>query len=69
MLSDWHAPAPWLLAGGLRPDNVEHAINASRARAVDVSSGVETAPGIKDPAAILAFTQAARRAGEAGRGQ
>ena len=69
ILPGWQAPAPWLLAGGLRPDNVEQAIAASHAPAVDVSSGVETAPGIKSPAAILAFTHAARRAGKAGRDQ
>ncbi|CAM3076403.1 phosphoribosylanthranilate isomerase [Komagataeibacter xylinus] len=56
----WQAPVPWMLAGGLRPDNVREAVMRSGARAVDVSSGVETAPGIKSPALIEAFVQAAR---------
>ncbi|QHC34978.1 phosphoribosylanthranilate isomerase [Komagataeibacter xylinus] len=56
----WQAPVPWMLAGGLRPDTVREAITRSGARAVDVSSGVETAPGIKSPALIREFVQAAR---------
>ena len=53
-------PRPWLLAGGLTPDNVAAAIAASGASGVDVSSGVERARGVKDPAAIAAFVTAAR---------
>jgi len=53
---------PWLLAGGLDPWNVETAIARSGARAVDVSSGVERGPGLKDPALITAFLDAVRRA-------
>lgn len=52
---------PWLLAGGLTPDTLPQAVQQSGARAVDVSSGVESAPGIKDPAKIHAFLDAARR--------
>ncbi len=63
IISGWHAPAPWMLAGGLTPDNVAIAIRTSGARSVDVSSGVESSPGTKDHQAILAFTHAARRAG------
>jgi phosphoribosylanthranilate isomerase len=52
----------WLLSGGLDPDTVGAAIALSGARGVDVSSGVESAPGVKDPARIRAFVAAARRA-------
>ncbi len=60
VLSGWDAPGPWVLAGGLTPGNVAAAIAATAAPAVDVSSGVERAPGVKDPAMIAAFLQAAR---------
>jgi phosphoribosylanthranilate isomerase len=60
VLRGWRAPAPWILAGGLTPDNVRMAILATGAAAVDVSSGVERRPGIKDPALIRAFVTAAR---------
>ncbi len=53
-------PLPWLLAGGLTADNLAEAVRATGARAVDVSSGVETSPGIKDPGKIAAFLTAAR---------
>jgi phosphoribosylanthranilate isomerase len=56
---DW--PCPWLLAGGLTPENVAHAIARTGARQVDVSSGVESAPGVKDTALIAAFLAAAQR--------
>jgi phosphoribosylanthranilate isomerase len=62
LMQDFHAPVPWLLSGGLEPDSVAAAIALSGARGVDVSSGVETAPGVKDPAKIKAFIAAARRA-------
>jgi phosphoribosylanthranilate isomerase len=60
-LKSWRPAYPWLLAGGLRPDNVARAIAESGAKAVDVSSGVETEPGQKSPALIRAFIDAARR--------
>jgi phosphoribosylanthranilate isomerase len=53
---------PWLLAGGLDAANVARAIACAGARGVDVSSGVESAPGVKDGAAIRAFVAAARTA-------
>jgi phosphoribosylanthranilate isomerase len=56
----WQAPRPWMLAGGLTPDNVAEAIRVSGAQAVDVSSGVEAGPGRKDPALIRRFIEAAR---------
>ena len=57
---DW--PLPWMLSGGLDPDNVAEAIKVSGAPAVDVSSGVESAPGIKDPDLIRAFLAAVKSA-------
>ena len=57
---------PWLLAGGLNADNVARAIHSADAPGVDVSSGVETAPGIKSPEMISAFVIAARAATTAG---
>ncbi|MEM6325157.1 MAG: phosphoribosylanthranilate isomerase [Pseudomonadota bacterium] len=55
---------PWMLAGGLTSDNVAAAIEATNAPCVDVSSGVEAAPGEKDPALIAAFTARARSAAQ-----
>ncbi len=52
---------PLVLAGGLRPDNVSTAIKVLSPWAVDVSSGVESAPGIKDPSLMEAFLTAVRR--------
>ncbi|WP_299748366.1 phosphoribosylanthranilate isomerase [uncultured Boseongicola sp.] len=62
---DWRLMAgrrfacPWMLAGGLTPENVAEAISLTGARQVDVSSGVESSPGVKDIAAISAFIEAA----------
>ena len=53
---------PWILAGGLTPQNVADAIAASGATAVDVSSGVEDAPGVKNPEDIRGFIAAAKGA-------
>lgn len=53
---------PWFLAGGLDPRSVGAAIRVTGAPGVDVSSGVESAPGVKDPALIAAFLKAARTA-------
>ena len=63
---DWHVLAklelqlPYLVSGGLTADNVAEAVRVTRAGGVDVSSGVESAPGIKDPEMIRHFIRAAR---------
>ncbi|WP_454683745.1 phosphoribosylanthranilate isomerase [Ancylobacter moscoviensis] len=65
---DWNLLAgldltrPFMLSGGLDPDNVGEAVRRVRPPGIDVSSGVERAPGIKDPARIAAFLRAARAA-------
>jgi len=58
VLEGFHSPLPWMLAGGLTPDNVAEALRRTNAAVVDVSSGVERAPGQKDPAKIKAFLKA-----------
>ena len=55
-------PRPWLLAGGITPDNVHDAILATRPWAVDVASGIEAAPGIKDGDKMRRFVAEVRRA-------
>ena len=62
VLRDWAAPVPWMLAGGLTPNNVANAIRQTGAPAVDVSSGVESSRGMKDPALIRDFVDAVRSA-------
>jgi phosphoribosylanthranilate isomerase len=63
---DWHLleslelPLPFMLSGGLDPVNVAEALRITRAPGVDVSSGVESSPGVKDPEKIRAFIRAAR---------
>jgi phosphoribosylanthranilate isomerase len=63
---DWHVlenldlKLPFMVSGGLHADNVAEAVRLTRAGGVDVSSGVERAPGIKDPEMIRAFIRAAR---------
>jgi phosphoribosylanthranilate isomerase len=56
---------PMMLSGGLDPDNVANAIRVARPDAVDVSSGVEKSPGVKDPKKIFAFVANARAASDA----
>ena len=66
LIFDWRVLAgfdpgrPWLLSGGLTPGNVGAAIRLTGAPGVDVSSGVESAPGVKDLAKIAAFAAAAK---------
>ena len=65
---DWHLlenldlKLPFMLSGGLDAGNVAEALRITRAPGVDVSSGLESAPGVKDPDKIRAFIQAARKA-------
>src|SRR3981189_4008335 len=67
---DWHVlenldlKLPFMVSGGLNAENVAEAICVTRASGVDVSSGVERAPGIKDPEMIRAFIRAARASEE-----
>jgi phosphoribosylanthranilate isomerase len=58
LLDGFDHPGPWALSGGLTPDNVAEAIGSTGARMVDVSSGVESAPGVKDVDKIARFLQA-----------
>jgi phosphoribosylanthranilate isomerase len=63
---DWHVlehldlRLPFMVSGGLNAENVAEAVRVTRAGGVDVSSGVERAPGVKDPEMIRAFIRAAR---------
>jgi phosphoribosylanthranilate isomerase len=59
---DAFAPLPWVLAGGLTPFNVGDAIAVANPFAVDVASGVESRPGMKDPLLVRAFVSASRKA-------
>ncbi len=59
LLDNFIHPLPWILAGGLHPNNVKEAIGRTRADFVDVSSGVESSTGIKDVDKIKAFLKAA----------
>jgi phosphoribosylanthranilate isomerase len=67
---DWHVlenldlKLPFMVSGGLHADNVAEAIRVTRAGGVDVSSGVERAPGVKDPEMIREFIRAARATDE-----
>ena len=60
MLKGVSPKQPWFLAGGLNPENVARAVAVSGARLVDVSSGVESAPGVKSETLIADFVTAAR---------
>jgi phosphoribosylanthranilate isomerase len=60
VLSGRRVPLPWLLAGGLRPDNLAEAVRVTGAPAVDVSSGVESSRGVKSIERIRAFLECAK---------
>jgi phosphoribosylanthranilate isomerase len=62
ILSGCDVPVPWMLAGGLTPDNVEEAVRITGAPIVDVSSGVESTRGVKSVDLIRAFLKRAHRA-------
>ena len=63
VLQDVKTRTPWMLSGGLDAANVREAIRATGAKAIDVSSGVESARGVKDAEKIAAFVKAAREGG------
>jgi phosphoribosylanthranilate isomerase len=65
LLDDLRLPIPFMVGGGLHAGNVAEAIRITRADGVDVSSGIESAPGVKDPDKIRAFIHAAREAARA----
>jgi len=60
LLHDHHSDVPFIIAGGLNPDNVTEAIRVTRPDAVDVASGIESEPGFKDHGKMASFFQAAR---------
>ena len=60
LLADFECDLPWMLAGGLNPNNVAHAIAQTNPDGVDVSSGVEASTGIKDDLLITAFVKSAK---------
>jgi len=62
LVADWKGPVAWGLAGGLGPANVADAIRQTRTPLVDASSGLETAPGVKDESLIAAFCAAVHAA-------
>ena len=61
MLEGYECPLPWMLAGGLTSENLTRAVALTGAPALDVSSGVESSPGVKDPALIRSFLETAKR--------
>lgn len=60
ILKGFASTLPWMLSGGLTPQTVRHACTATGAKMVDVSSGVERAPGLKDSGLIAAFMAAVK---------
>jgi len=60
IMRNWRGGKPWLMAGGLTPENARTATDLSGAPGLDVSSGVESAPGVKDPGLISDFLRAAK---------
>jgi phosphoribosylanthranilate isomerase len=64
LVANWKGPVAWGLAGGLTPENVAEAVRLTGTPLVDTSSGVESAPGVKDLDRIEAFARAVRSASD-----
>lgn len=64
LLADFRSQLPLILGGGLTPENVAEAVSIVRPWGVDVASGVEKSPGVKDPEKMKRFIENAREAGE-----
>jgi phosphoribosylanthranilate isomerase len=62
ILENYKSEIPWMLAGGLTPENVNEALKTTTPNAVDVSSGVESSAGVKDASKIRAFLKAVKQA-------
>jgi phosphoribosylanthranilate isomerase len=61
LLATWRPPVPWILSGGLTPENVAEAVQRLAPSGLDVASGVESSPGVKDPELVRTFILRAKQ--------